>query len=979
VLNKRATEIYQVDIAPYLEIYSDTAYTGKTVSFETYFAPLKKYFRISVISPKKQEFISVFDDISDRKENEFRLKKQSEDLSTLNSIIALGNESTSLQEFLHKSYDRVLESAGFDRGGVYLYDPKTQHNILVHHKNVHSDFVVAVENVDISEGLFSSVFDKNNPFYIEDFSGFMENSKELGIYSAVIVPLRSKDKYVGSLNLGSSVHQELSQNELDLLVAIGKQMGIIIQKFESEKLLIESEEKFRTLFEKADEGIILADTETEQVITANNKICEMLGYPLEELKTMRFADLHPKETLHYIDERFGREIDEFSLVNDIPMKRKDGSVFYCNVNSSQIEIADQPYFLGFYSDVTNRMEAEQKLKESEEKFRSIAEYSDAEISIIQDGVFKYINQKALDTLGYMTEEIELWEPYELIEKIIHPNQRENVLRLTEDIQSGEKDYMLHDEIQFIDKFGNNLWLDTYTRSITFQGRPAVLSCALNITEKKKSEDKLKESEKILKDFIHNATDSISIWDENLNLIESNDVAVDPWNSPNKPIRGIPMEELAPRIKETSRYDQYLEVIKTGIPISFDNVEIPPQMGERYFNLKAFKVGRGLGIIGTEITEHIRFEQELRESEEKFRTIAEQSFMGIVIMQDGMIQYMNKVLANMAEYPIDEMLKHPDLLITKMIHPDDVEYLLKRLQSNIEGTMSPLSKNAFRIITPSGEIRWLEDYTSKIIYQGKEANLIAVIDATDKKQAEQLIIEENKRLLELEELRKDIITRVSHELKTPMTSIYGANQILTRLYADEIGEEAKKYIEIGLRGSLRMKQLIDNLLDVSRLDDKKLGLRLQEENLVELVIDCIKDMSYLATDRQLKIKLELPNEVYHNIDRLRFRQVLSNIISNAIKNTPKLGEILISIIEDTKDVTIQIKDTGVGITENEKGKLFEKFGKIERYGMDLGVDIEGSGLGLYISKEIVELHGGHIYIESEGRNKGTTVSVRLFKI
>jgi signal transduction histidine kinase len=253
-----------------------------------------------------------------------------------------------------------------------------------------------------------------------------------------------------------------------------------------------------------------------------------------------------------------------------------------------------------------------------------------------------------------------------------------------------------------------------------------------------------------------------------------------------------------------------------------------------------------------------------------------------------------------------------------------------------------------------------------------------VDVTDKKKAEQIIIEENKRLLELEELRKDIITRVSHELKTPMTSIYGANQILTRLYMDEIGEEAQKYIEIGLRGTLRMKQLIDNLLDVSRLDAKKLGLRLQEENLVELIIDCVKDMNYLATDRQLKIKLDLPNEAYHNIDRLRFRQVLSNIISNAIKNTPVSGEILISIIEDNEYHGISIKDTGVGITEKEREKLFEKFGKIERYGMDLGVDIEGSGLGLYISKEIVDLHGGQIIVESEGRNKGTNFIIRLYK-
>jgi signal transduction histidine kinase len=185
------------------------------------------------------------------KELQHRVSDKTTELSALNKIITLGNEATNPQEFLEKSYDQVLDIVNFDRGGVYLYNHETNHNILVYHKNVHPDFIAAVEDVDISEGLFSKVFDKRKPYFIEDFSLFMENSKELGVHSAVIVPLRSKDEYVGSLNIGSSVHQNLSQNELELLVAVGKQMGIIIQKFESEKLLKESEEKYRKSYNHA--------------------------------------------------------------------------------------------------------------------------------------------------------------------------------------------------------------------------------------------------------------------------------------------------------------------------------------------------------------------------------------------------------------------------------------------------------------------------------------------------------------------------------------------------------------------------------------------------------------------------------------------------------------------------------------------------------------------------------------------------------
>ncbi len=203
--------------------------------------------------------ITIASDITERRkteqelvESEHELIRKNSEQFVLNRIITLGNESQSLQEFLEKSYDQVLDVVGFDRGGVYLYDVETQHNILVLNKNVHPDFITAVEDVDISKGLFRRIFDEYKPFYIEDFSKFMEGSKEMGVYSAAIIPLRSKDEYVGSLNIGSPVYQVLTNNELELLVAIGKQMGIVIQKFKSEKLLKESEEKYREAFNRSE-------------------------------------------------------------------------------------------------------------------------------------------------------------------------------------------------------------------------------------------------------------------------------------------------------------------------------------------------------------------------------------------------------------------------------------------------------------------------------------------------------------------------------------------------------------------------------------------------------------------------------------------------------------------------------------------------------------------------------------------------------
>ena len=169
-----------------------------------------------------------------------------------------------------------------------------------------------------------------------------------------------------------------------------------------------------------------------------------------------------------------------------------------------------------------------------------------------------------------------------------------------------------------------------------------------------------------------------------------------------------------------------------------------------------------------------------------------------------------------------------------------------------------------------------------------------------------------------------------------------------------------------------------MLDASRLDNKKLVLKSHKENLVKLIEESVSDMTYLLNLRNLATISDLPKELFLAVDKLRFSQAIINLISNAIKNTPMGGKIFISADDTTDYIDIHVRDTGVGLTEKEKEMLFQKFGKIERYGKDLEVDIEGVGLGLYISKEIVELHGGQILVESKGRNEGATFTIRLFK-
>jgi PAS domain S-box-containing protein len=384
------------------------------------------------------------------------------------------------------------------------------------------------------------------------------------------------------------------------------------------------------------------------------------------------------------------------------------------------------------------------------------------------------------------------------------------------------------------------------------------------------------------------------------------------------------------------------------------------------------------VISRDITERKKAEEELKESEEQFRTITEQSFMGIIIIQDGDIKYVNEVVSKILEYNLQVIRKWSSEDFFKIIHPLDLTIAMKRFRRMDTGRIGTLGSSLFRIFTKSRTIKWIEINSKIIQYQGKNAIMVTLVDVTTKKEAEQLIIEENQKLVELDNLRKELITRISHELRTPLTSMYAASQILLRSNKEDTIEKIYPYLEISHHGSIRLKELIENLLDTSKIENKKFELRPSNENINSIIKDCVKELNYLAKNRQVALNVDLTMDVYFNLDKHRFPQALINIISNALKNTPPKGMVYISLNETNEYIDIIIKDTGVGLTQEEKGKLFQKFGKIERSGMELDVDIEGAGLGLYISKEIVELHGGQIIVESEGRHKGSSFIIRLNK-
>ncbi len=275
----------------------------------------------------------------------------------------------------------------------------------------------------------------------------------------------------------------------------------ITDKIKAERQLRDSEDKFSKAFNSNVLSMSISSFEDGKFIEVNDAFLNYVGHSREEVigKTTDELGLWVSEKVR---KRFIRLIDKHgSLFNietkDIP---RTGETKYGLVSYIKIMLNEKPFLLSILNNITPRKLAEQQLKESEEKFRYIADHSLLGITILQDGVFKYFNKKVAETFGGSEEEIENWGPGESI-KFIHPDDRDLVIRQALKVQRGEFDDAVNYKYRIVKKDGKIGWRETFSKSIIYEGRPAGFGIHIDITEKIEAERKLKESrEKYLRAY-----------------------------------------------------------------------------------------------------------------------------------------------------------------------------------------------------------------------------------------------------------------------------------------------------------------------------------------------------------------------------------------------------------------------------------------------------------------------------------------------
>ncbi len=240
---------------------------------------------------------------------------------------------------------------------------------------------------------------------------------------------------------------------------------------------------------------------------------------------------------------------------------------------------------------------------------------------------------------------------------------------------------------------------------------------------------------------------------------------------------------------------------------------------------------------------------------------------------------------------------------------------------------------------------------------------------DLRKSQESLEKELKRAKELERMKSEFISIAAHQLRTPLTAVKWTLQMMINGDIGELTAEQKTFLSQSYQGNERTIKLVNDFLNVSRIEEGRLSYVFELIHLEDLIDNIIQDFEHIIKEKQMDFVFEKPKEPLPKvkIDHSKMRLAIQNLIDNAIKYTQKKGKVAISIKNSIIHLEVSIKDTGYGIPKGQHERIFTKFFRSENI---IRRQVEGTGLGLFIVKNIIEKHGGTIWFESE-ENKGTT--------
>ena len=625
------------------------------------------------------------------------------------------------------------------------------------------------------------------------------------------------------------------------------------------------------------------------------------------------------------------------------------------------------------AEIAERKQTEAALRQSEARFRRVFEEAPFGMGLVgNDKRFFSANQTLLDMLGYSESELTCLS----CEDITHPEDWEQTIPYMEQIRLGEFDSFKREQ-RLLKKNQEILWANLTSMVLRNPSGEILYSMGMveDITEQKQAEAALRHSEEQFRRVFDEAPIGMSIagldnryirvnqaFHEMLGYTQSELMALSflDITHPEDLELEIPCMEQLVR-GETNRFNlekRYRTKNQATIWVNLTLIALRDRAGDILYTLAMIE----------DITERKQAEAALRQSEARYRAIVEdQTELICRYRPDGTLTFVNNAYCRYFNKQPADLIGNPFLPVV----PDEDQEIITQIFSTLS-LQQPIITYEHRVVLPSGETCW-QQWTDRALFDdlGYLIECQAVgRDITKLKQAEAEIINALAKERELSELRSSFVSLVSHEFRTPLTTIQSSAELLER-YTHQLSDEKKQNHHRRIQNAVqRMTQLLEDILTIGKAEAGKLNFEPSPIDVVAFCRDLVESMQMSLQQRHHLNFVAIGDCANALLDEKLLSHILTNLISNAIKYSPDGGTVQFDLVCNPNSVVFRIKDGGIGIPSHDIKRLFESFGRASNVGT-----IPGTGLGLAIVKRCVDLHRGTIVVDSEV-GVGTTVTVTL---